>query len=170
MLDAAIRDRASTLIQERLRSRDDQLKADLGRFVEKLERIEDDDEILRMSVKLRLLCETDLTDRAALIWNSVRAAHRDLVGLRTEGLVRDMKDELNVHMRSGGVALAAAMRERAGGLRPIFSGPQPIDAAWLARQRDRAAEQTTKNIEEYVDGLSWGFGSLLRRILKNIQT
>jgi len=164
VLNDAVLDRARVLSREKLTERDAQLKKEFERLASKLERADDDtDQISRLAVQVRLLCEQDQDQRAVLIWGALRTAHKDVAGHRAENLVRSLKQELTTQMRDGGLRLAAILREHSSPLSTIVSDKYAISADWLARRRDHATERLGKQVDDYVESLNWSVIDSVKR-------
>lgn len=165
MLTPAVADRARSIVDARLPDHDETLDDALGRMAERVKHLDDEEEILRYAVQLRLLCEEDLQARAKIISKALVTAHRDLDGVRREGLIRGLRAQLAEMMADGSLHLADALRQHSEKLKPLFLSQSAIDAEWLAKQRNMASDQVGRVIQEYAAGLQYPLLDRMRRFL-----
>ena len=164
MLDEDVMADAGAAVGARFDMRDTALAKEIEQLVALADRDPHAREEGRMSVKLRLICERDLRERAGLAWTSLRRAHADFDGVYRQGVQSALVLQLDEFLREGALRLAAALRERASDLVEAFLGGDAIDADWIARQRRRAVEWQAQSVEDYVRTLPKSrVGSLIKR-------
>ena len=156
MLNESVSAQARQSIEARYRLRDETLAKELDDLAARFGRDRSGEEQERLGVKLRLICERDLFDRAAIAWGGLRRAHEEAGGARRPGLVATFLAELDGYMRTAALGLANQLRRHSAALGPAFNGSRAIDAEWLARLRQRAAERQAQDIETYVASLRRG--------------
>ena len=161
MLSESTRVHAKQAIDARFRLRDDVLAEELQRLAAKAADETDIDEMSRMGVRLRSICEHDLFERAFIVWNNLKRAHQECGAVKAQGLMNDLVTEAQLHMKDTTVSLASHLRRHSAELRSAFQGQSGLDAAWLANLRNRAIEKYSRDIEAYVESLSWGLKSLV---------
>lgn len=164
MLTDKLREAARQAIQPRFDLLDEQLDERLDELAAQALRLTRADELAKVGVKVRLVCEQDLNERAFAAWRALRRVHENLDGHRSEGLQKQFKTELHRYMTDASVNLANHLADHGEALAPTFSGQQPLDPQWLRRQQRLAEEKQHKEIEAYVSRLhrslkSWVSGS-----------
>ena len=161
MLKEAIRETARTAIQARFQLRDEVLLADLQRLSDQAEGIVSSDELVKIGVHLRLVCEHDLFERAHMVWASIKRAHQDHGAPKTSTLMNDIQNEAQIHMKEASLNLAGRLEKFADPFRPFFAGRRGLNARWLGRLCQRAIERYATDMEDYVAHVRWGLGSLV---------
>jgi hypothetical protein len=166
MLSDAIRQQARTAIQSRFHLRDEVLHKELEQLAAKtIDRLDAED-VSKLNIRLRLICEHDLYERAFIIWNNLKKAHEECGGMKSNGLIQDFLIEARMHMQDASLNLADHLKKNSDALAPAFQGRGALNADWLASLRSRALERYTKDMEEYIEGLSWG----IRSVISNMRT
>ena len=160
MLSFSIREQASLAIRARFVLRDDVLAEELQQLVFKSEDETEIDEINRMGIRLRLICEHDLFERAFIVWNNLKRAHEESGAVKSKGLMQDFLTESRTHMKQATISLAGHLSGHAEALARAFQGPKGMDAKWLGKLRDRSIEKHSSDMEDYINSLSWGIKSL----------
>lgn len=148
-------------VEARFELRDNVLKKELDDLAVRIARSKASGDDEAVGVKLRLICEQDLQDRAQMTWASIRKIHSEEVGTATPNLSSELIGELESYMRRATLSLAGHLRSRAKEFASEFSGQTPINADWMARQRQNAIDSQRKAIDEYVSGLRKGVRRLL---------
>ncbi|MDJ0657190.1 MAG: hypothetical protein QNJ40_23725 [Xanthomonadales bacterium] len=161
MLSDAVRQTASQAIQARFALRDDVLKNELEQLAGKAIQLHDSEEIAKISVRLRLACEHDLFERAFIVWNNLKRAHEEHGGPKSATLLEDFLADARMFMKEASVNLANRLAEHVEEFGPIFTGPQALNAEWIAALRQRALERHHKEMEEHVRKVSSGFRNLM---------
>ena len=150
-----------TAVEARFELRDTVLKKELDDLATRVARIKASGEEEAVGVKLRLICEADLKDRAQMAWAAIRKIHSEEVGSATPNISGELLGELESYMRQATLSLAGHLRSRATTFAGEFSGAGAINADWMARQRQNAIDSQRKSIDEYVTGLRKGVRRLL---------
>lgn len=153
MLDDKIREAARLAIQPRFELLDQTLDDQLDELTASARRLTRADELAHVGVKVRLVCEHDLNERAFAAWRAIRRAHEAMDHHRSDGLLKAIKSELHLYMADACVNLANRLADHADALAPTFSGSQPLDPAWLRRMQRLAEEKQMKEMEQYVSHL-----------------
>jgi len=161
MLSDAIRQQARLAIQSRFQLRDEVLVKELDQLSSKRVDADDDDAVSKLNIRLRLLCEHDLFERAFIVWNNLRKAHEECGGSRSNELLSDFIKEARQYMEEATINLAGHLKRSSDVLAPAFAGRSAITAEWLAKLRRYALEKQSKDMEDYIQGLSWGLRSLI---------
>lgn len=162
MLKDKVVEAANAAVETRFKLRDQALAKELDALAQKIQSGGFDDEEERMGVQLRLICEQDLETRAQSAWGAIKKAHQSLDGKRTEDLASELMGLLNDAMKRGAVSLANHLRERHTALSQALGGATPVDAQYLTRQWQRAADDRRSDVGAYVSKLRkplrFGFG------------
>lgn len=166
MLSDAIREQARTAIQSRFQLRNEVLAKELDQLAARPVDPMDSEEVSRLSIRVRLICEHDLFERAFIVWNNLKKSHEECGGVKSNGLIQEFLAEARLYMQEASLNLAEHLRKHSENLAPAFAGGGAISAEWLASLRSRALEKYTKDMEEYIEGLSWG----IRSVLSNMRT
>ena len=161
MLSESIREQARVAIDARFSLRDDVLIKELEQLASRAADEPDVDEVNRLGIRLRLICEHDLFERAFMVWNNLKRAHEEFGAVKSQGLMQDFLLESRVHMKEATISLASHLSSHSNELAQAFQGRMGLDAKWLGKLRDRAIEKHSRDIEEYINSLSWGFKSLV---------
>ncbi|MDX1569663.1 MAG: hypothetical protein R3200_04195 [Xanthomonadales bacterium] len=156
MLNERVKAQAGQSIEARFQLRDETLKKALEDIAVRVRRDGTGEERNRLGVQLRLICERDMFDRANLVWEAIYKAHQDLDGTRRPHIKSAMLREIDAHMRVAALALAAQLKEYSAEFKPAFRGNSAINAEWVARLRQRAADQQRQKVENYVAQLKRG--------------
>ncbi|MEM9300963.1 MAG: hypothetical protein AAGE01_02570 [Pseudomonadota bacterium] len=150
MITDAVLKLARTNVQARFEMRDQELHKELDQVVAIAARESYGEDEGRVSVKVRLLCESDLNQRASTAWIALRKSHHDTDGVQFPGLQRELLTIMEGYMRDGALRLASQLRGRAEDLKQAFTGAGAIDAEWIAKRRRSAIEQQAQSIDDYV--------------------
>lgn len=161
MLSESVREQARVAIDARFSLRDDVLIKELEQLASRAADEPDVDEINRLGIRLRLICEHDLFERAFIVWNNLKRAHEEFGAVKSQGLMQDFLLESRVHMKEATISLASHLSSHSSELAQAFQGRMGLDAKWLGKLRDRAIEKHSRDIEDYISSLSWGFKSLV---------
>ncbi len=164
MLKDVIREAARAAVQARFQLRDEVLIADLQKLAAQAETIAaGDDEMARISVRLRLACEHDLFERAQMIWLGLKRAHQEHGAPKSATLLDDLLAESHQLMKEAGLNLAARLEQFSTAFRPVIGSRGGLDARWLSNLCRRAMERYGADMEDYVLRVRGGFRSLVGR-------
>ena len=161
MLSDSVRKQARAAIDARFRLRNEVLAKELEQLASKAADEPDVDEVNRLGIRLRLICEHDLFERAFIVWNNLKRAHEEFGAVKSQGLMRDFLLETRLHMKEATISLASHLSGHSEALARAFQGRSGLDAKWLGKLRDRSIEKYSHDMEEYINSLSWGFKSLV---------
>ena len=156
MLKESVKAQAGQSIEARFQLRDEVLKKALEEIAIRVRRDATGEERNRLGVQLRLACERDMIERANLVWDALFKAHQDLDGKGRPRLKASMLKEIDAHMRTAAISLAAQLKEYRTEFKPAFRGNNAINAEWVARLRQHAADQQRQKVENYVAQLKRG--------------
>lgn len=158
MLDELFQQKTDQAVASRFQLRDETLKKDLDDLVARTGSYADPQEREKLGVKLRLICERDLYERARMVWMSVKRAHEDGSGKKSSSLIEELLSEVQRHMKPASIHLANELASRSEELGPAFCGFGQLNADWVAKLRGRSVERVAKDIDEYVSKLKRGIG------------
>jgi hypothetical protein len=170
MLSDSIREQARAAIAARFKLRDDVLVKELEQLASKAADETEVDEVNRLGIRLRLICEHDLFERAFIVWNNLKRAHEEFGAVKSQGLMVDFVTEARAHMKEATISLASHLSRHSDDLARAFKGRNGLDAKWLGKLRDRSIEKYSHDMEDYINSLSWGFKSLVGGMRGNSET
>ncbi len=161
MSNNGLEDKLDSAIASRFQIRDETLDKALEELAVRTRNNYDEDWPTALGIKLRLVCEQDLYERAYIVWQALRKDHESAGKVKTASLMKDFRASMRKHMQLASLNLANHLRKYSEDLEPAFTSKNALDAAWLARLRDRASERYAKDMNEYVSRLNWGLRNLV---------
>ncbi len=152
MLKPETLDAALESVHTRFELRDEVLHKELESLSHNIEGQSTSDQLARYGVKLRLICERDMSDRAQIIWSSLRRAHEKSGEGKGVDLLNDLIAQTKELMRQESIRLAGTLSSYRKYITPLMSGSRRKDAEWLTKIRRMAMEKFQSDMEKYATG------------------
>ncbi len=141
---------ANEAIHNRFELRDEVLNTELQSLSMAVQRTAEGDPLARHGVKLRVICEQDLSDRAQIIWSSLKRACEKARVKRGHALLNDLMELTSELMRQESIRLAGTLSSYRDHVNPLLTGSARKDAKWLSHQTRMAMEKYSSEIELFV--------------------
>lgn len=149
MLSDEVLEVANAAIAKRFELRDEVLNGELTALSTSIERAAEGEPLARHGVKLRVICEQDLSDRAQIIWSSLKRACQQGRVKRDGVLLEDLMELTSELMRQESIRLAGTLSSYRDHINPLLTGSRRKDAKWLSQQTRMAMEKYARDIEQF---------------------
>jgi hypothetical protein len=149
MLNDEILKVVNEAIHNRFELRDEVLNTELQSLSMAVQRTAEGDPLARHGVKLRVICEQDLSDRAQIIWSALKRACERANVKRDEALLNDLMELTSELMRQESIRLAGTLSSYRDHINPLLTGSRRKDAQWLSHQTRMAMEKYARDIENF---------------------